>query len=227
MQTEILHGRPATALIREVLRSGHDLLIRAHARDAAVPRPRYGAIDMELFRQCPCPVWAAWAGSRTRPQRLLVAVNAAAEEVEEQALNRKIVEIALAIAPESASVVLLQAWTAFAEEILRSHSTAEQLAAYVEAAERRARGALDNLTATLPRGTARFRVEMLKGHPEEVIPQFVVSEGIDLVVMGTVARTGIAGLLIGNTAERLLQRLITSVLAVKPDGFVSPVRAEP
>jgi nucleotide-binding universal stress UspA family protein len=68
---------------------------------------------------------------------------------------------------------------------------------------------------------------MLKGHPEEVIPQFVVSEGIDLVVMGTVARTGIAGLLIGNTAERLLQRLITSVLAVKPDGFVSPVRAEP
>ena len=65
-----------------------------------------------------------------------------------------------------------------------------------------------------------------KGFAEEIIPQFVVSQGIDLVVMGTVARTGIAGLLMGNTAERLLQRLVCSVLAVKPEGFVSPISLE-
>jgi nucleotide-binding universal stress UspA family protein len=38
-----------------------------------------------------------------------------------------------------------------------------------------------------------------------------------------VARRGIPGLLIGNTAERILRKLPCSVLAVKPDGFVSPV----
>jgi nucleotide-binding universal stress UspA family protein len=43
--------------------------------------------------------------------------------------------------------------------------------------------------------------------------------------MGTVARTGIKGLLIGNTAERVLQRLRVSVLATKPAGFTSPVEA--
>ncbi len=53
-----------------------------------------------------------------------------------------------------------------------------------------------------------------------------MGEGIDLVVMGTVARGGLAGLLIGNAAERMLRKLPCSVLAVKPDGFVSPVRLE-
>ena len=56
-----------------------------------------------------------------------------------------------------------------------------------------------------------------------MIPPFVVAEGIDLVVMGSVARAGIAGMLIGNTAERLLRRLPSSVLVVKPDRFESPV----
>jgi nucleotide-binding universal stress UspA family protein len=41
--------------------------------------------------------------------------------------------------------------------------------------------------------------------------------------MGTVARIGIPGLLIGNTAETILDQLDCSVLAVKPPGFVSPV----
>jgi nucleotide-binding universal stress UspA family protein len=41
--------------------------------------------------------------------------------------------------------------------------------------------------------------------------------------MGTVARTGIAGLVMGNTAERTLQRLRGSVFAVKPPGFQTPV----
>jgi universal stress protein E len=62
-----------------------------------------------------------------------------------------------------------------------------------------------------------------RGEPEAVIPQFVVDHGVDLIVMGTVARRGIPGLLIGNTAERILRKRPCSVLPVKPDGFISPV----
>jgi nucleotide-binding universal stress UspA family protein len=67
-------------------------------------------------------------------------------------------------------------------------------------------------------------VKLRRGDPEDVIPRFVVSEGVDLVVMGTVARAGIAGMLVGNTAERMLKRLSCAVLALKPAGFASPVR---
>jgi universal stress protein E len=42
--------------------------------------------------------------------------------------------------------------------------------------------------------------------------------------MGTVGRAGIAGLLIGNTAEKILHQVECSVMTVKPDGFVSPVK---
>ena len=47
---------------------------------------------------------------------------------------------------------------------------------------------------------------------------------IGLVVMGTVARKGISGLLMGNTAEAILRSVDCSVLAVKPEGFVTPVK---
>jgi nucleotide-binding universal stress UspA family protein len=41
--------------------------------------------------------------------------------------------------------------------------------------------------------------------------------------MGSVSRSGIAGLLLGNTAERLLDRVQCSLLTIKPRDFVSPV----
>ena len=41
--------------------------------------------------------------------------------------------------------------------------------------------------------------------------------------MGTVARGGLPGILIGNTAERLLHSVPCSLLAVKPDDFICPL----
>ena len=73
-------------------------------------------------------------------------------------------------------------------------------------------------------GKAILRLE--EGEAGTFIPAFTASEEIDLVVMGTVARTGITGLLMGNTAERVLGALSCSVLTVKPDGFSSPITLE-
>jgi nucleotide-binding universal stress UspA family protein len=56
-----------------------------------------------------------------------------------------------------------------------------------------------------------------------LIPRVAERVRIDLIVMETVSRAGIAGLLIGNTAEKILHQVDCSVLTVKPDGFVSPV----
>lgn len=41
--------------------------------------------------------------------------------------------------------------------------------------------------------------------------------------MGTVSRTGLPGIFIGNTAETVLQQVDSAVLTVKPPGFVTPV----
>jgi len=62
-------------------------------------------------------------------------------------------------------------------------------------------------------------IQRSHGRRSQYVEQFL---GIDVVVMGTVARTGIAGLVMGNTAERVLRCLRGSVLALKPTGFRTP-----
>ena len=64
-----------------------------------------------------------------------------------------------------------------------------------------------------------FEVEL----PHSAILRHVKQQTIELLVMGTVARAGISGLITGNTAEKLLPQIPCSVLAVKPSGFKSPV----
>jgi universal stress protein E len=160
--------------------------------------------------------------------QIAAAVNGSTEEPEEQALNAKIVALALLMASslDASSPRLLQAWAPIAELTVRRHLPTDQFDVYVEDARQRATADLTRLTQSLE-GAAALQPVLRRGEPADVLPEFVVAEGIDLVVMGTVARAGIAGMLIGNTAERVLGKLPCSVLTVKPDGFVSPVPLGP
>ena len=60
-------------------------------------------------------------------------------------------------------------------------------------------------------------------NPSHAILDEVKQRDPDLLVMGTLSRGGIAGLLVGNTAEKVLERVDCSLLTVKPEDFVSPV----
>jgi len=228
-ESKLLFGRPATALIEEVLRSGHDLVMRSHARDVATSGPReFGVVDIELLRNCPCPVLLVRQGQPATKPRVACAVDASSDDPDAQALNLKIVEFALLMAAylESDSPMLVHAWVPFGERAVRRHAAADQFATYLENARQSAGSRLTRLARSF-QGQIDERATVLhRGEPQDVIPEFVVSEGIDVLVMGTVARGGISGILIGNTAERVLRKLPCSVLTVKPDGFASPVRLE-
>ncbi|CSB52471.1 universal stress protein family 1 [Vibrio cholerae] len=69
-------------------------------------------------------------------------------------------------------------------------------------------------------------IHHLHGKPDELIPEWVTQENIDILVMGTLARTGISGFVIGNTAENIVQSIECSLVALKPEGFVSPIKNE-
>jgi len=74
------------------------------------------------------------------------------------------------------------------------------------------------------------RVELLprlvQGTPSEMVPEQTRVLFADTLVMGTVARVGIPGLLIGNTAEDTLNQVTCSVLTVKPPDFECPLRLD-
>ena len=67
------------------------------------------------------------------------------------------------------------------------------------------------------------KTRIIADPPDVAIMNYIQQHDIDLVVMGTVGRTGISGFITGNTAERLLPRISCSILAIKPEGFKSPV----
>lgn len=221
VETRVLRGKPAIEVVREVLRGGHDVLLRG--RPATDGRVGFDAVDMQLLRKCPCPVWLV--GPSGDPyRRVLAAVDPAPDDPVEQGLNRTILELALFLAEvDKAELLVLHVWDAFGEELLGLHAGPAEVRAYVEGARRAAEADLEALVEPYRPQLGRARLVLEKGEPGSVIPEFARAQGVDLVVMGTVARTGLAGFIMGNTAERVLAGLTCAVLTVKPDGFVSPV----
>lgn len=224
--TALLRGRPGLALVREVLAAGHDLLIRSHGRDLTEgPRP-FGAVDMELLRHCPCPVWLVGQPGLRTGSRIVAAVSLDPDDDRTPALDATILEWALMLKQRrGAHLSIVHAWTAFGASVLESRLSPDEFTAYVATARDTAERALAAFLAPFAGRLDGVDVELVEGEPERAIAGFVESRGVDLVVMGTVARTGIPGLVMGNTAERVLQRLRGSVVAIKPAGFVSPVTA--
>ncbi|MEE4246798.1 MAG: universal stress protein UspE [Kangiellaceae bacterium] len=62
-------------------------------------------------------------------------------------------------------------------------------------------------------------IHIVEGVAEEKIPATAESINAQLVVLGTVGRSGLTAAFMGNTAERVLAHLTCEVLALKPDGF--------
>src|SRR5690606_2554729 len=144
-------------------------------------------------------------------------------------LSLRLLQLARALADTcSGALDVISCWDYEYEEYLRRSPWLEmdkaELDAAVAGVGKAHRAALDALLAQAGVG-GTLRVHHLRGRPDRAIPDFVARENVDILVMGTVARTGIPGFIIGNTAENVVQELGCSLLALKPNGFVSPVKA--
>ncbi|MDA1179623.1 MAG: universal stress protein, partial [Planctomycetota bacterium] len=62
------------------------------------------------------------------------------------------------------------------------------------------------------------------GTPWQEIGRTAQHIAADLITIGTVGRSGIQGILLGNTAERVLTTQNCSILTVKPEDFKSPIQ---
>ena len=58
-----------------------------------------------------------------------------------------------------------------------------------------------------------------EGHAAQTITEVAAEVEADLVVIGTHGRTGLAHILLGSVAERVVRTTTCSVLTVRPDGF--------
>lgn len=206
-------GKSWVELVRQVLRENHDLLIAGTRRIGKFRSMLLGSTGMKLLRQCPCPVWI------TQPQPERISSILVAHDL------HPVGDLAMQLGCSMAQIHDAQLHVFHAIELpemtsmLPSRVSRENLVNYRSDAEKHIAGQLDGFGLS---HAPRVHIEF--GSPYSAILNLLERHKVELLVMGTVARTGFPGALVGNTAENLLPHISCSVLAVKPDAFESPVR---
>ncbi len=237
IQHDVLIGTGFLQVIQAVLRDGHDLVIKP-AEDPRFLERIFGSDDMQLLRECPCPVWLMKPAEKLSYDTILVAMdfNTFEPGSAAQALNREIIELSSSLAiAEFADLHVVHAWDVPEAGFVQLWAdNPEKAASEMTQAERARRSdGMDTLRQMLQKHLGPESYDYLapsfhlrQGSPIDVIPALARKLRADLVVMGTVARTGIPGLIIGNTAEAILDQMQCSVLTIKPPGFESPVKLD-
>lgn len=221
---QILKGRPFVEIIRKVLRDKHDLVIIPAEGKTRFKEHIFGSTSMHLMRKCPCPVWVI---KPTRPKKyfhILSAVDLSELDNPNCPLNTKIMDLSSSLAKwDQSDLHITYAWQTYGESFLEGVSH-EEILKLDRKVQNEYKKVMKQFLAYYDLDKKSTKVHINKGAAIKVIPAVVKKYHIDLIVMGTLCRTGLAGVLIGNTAEEVLQQVNCSVLTVKPDGFVSPIK---
>ena len=230
--TRVVTGTPFLEIIRQVLREQHDLVVLTAEGKGGIKERVFGSTSMHLMRKCPCPVWVI-KPKRAKPyRRIMAAVDVAdrfPDEPERRSLNSVIMQLASDLARmDDSELHLVQAWSLYAEGYLeaRGGMSDKQIRKMRQELKEQYEAGISTLLSDIELRGIEFHKHLVRsGAPEAIIKQ-VRKQEIDLLVMGTVCRTGLSGFFIGNTAEKVLGNVDCSVLTLKPEGFVSPVTLE-
>lgn len=230
--SKVVRGTPFLEIIRQVLREKHDLVIIAAEGKSGLKDRLFGSTSMHLMRKCPCPVWVVKPTRRKTYERILAAVDTTGDfpDPENDSLNPLLLQLASSMAKKNKSELhVVQVWSVYGEGYMsvRGGMSDKSIKKIRTLAKQEYTRLIDRLLANVDiEGISVFKHLPRSMDIAKAIVTLANSKKIDLLVMGTVARTGIPGFIMGNTAEKVLNRVDCSVLTVKPDGFVTPVTLE-
>lgn len=227
VEVKVLSGTPFLEIIQEVLRNGYDLVMIIAEGRGGLKERLFGRTTIHLLRKCPCPVWVMKRNQPSSYRRILAAVDPSPPFDEQRnALNKTIMDLATSLAQtEQGELHIVHTWTIVGETMLKANTDISENEMYqlMQTIKKEHGYWLKELLRQYDLNKLKYQIHLLKGVAGKVIPKLVQAKGVELIVMGTVCRAGVAGLIIGNTAENVLDQVDCSVLTVKPEGFVSPV----
>jgi len=229
LDTAVLAGTPFLEIIRRVLQEKHDLVMMAAEGEEGYRNLFFGSTTLHLMRKCPCPVWVTKPGTTNNYARIMAAIAPDSDDDGEGELNVKIMDLATSLAHLNKSELFIaQAWEVMGKDsdTLHSETTSEIRSRIYHKHELQHREPLERLLERYELNDLDHRIHLVRGPPDFILPQLADTINSDLIVMGTICRTGVPGFFIGNTAESILRQVRCAVLTVKPEGFVTPVTLE-
>jgi universal stress protein E len=202
--------RADRAIIREVLDEHIDLVVVGrHSRCAAHTRP-VGSVSRRLLHHCPALVWVAKDGDAELPRAVMVGCDLSGA-------SDRVLAVGLAVARSADAALHLV--HAFQLPFAIQHQGGDAVVHFEREAAAGSQRAIEKALEQLG-GYSAASVHVGCTSPAAALLEAERRFEIDLTVMGTASRGGLPGLILGNTAERLIDRLTGSILAVKPADFL-------
>lgn len=227
VDTKVLLGKSSIEIIREVIRGKHDLVLRVAKGQDSTRKGFFGNTAMHLLRKCPCAVWLVSPAASPKFKHVLGCVDTSAGDSLDEELNDRVYQLASSISQyHEGKFSILHAWSIWNEQMIRSRMGPDEFEEMKKDNHDRVAKLLDKFLHRHGTDVSAENAHLVKGDVSRVISRFAQKNEVDLVVMGTVARSGVAGMLMGNTAEQILNGIECSVLALKPSSFSSPVQVE-
>lgn len=168
--------------------------------------------DWELLRECRAPVLLVAEKKWHRTKPVLAALDMASKSSRKRALNRKVLTHARDLA--AALDVPLEIITAIEVPALLTDLDIIDPASYAAEAKHEMQPQIKKMAKESGVPASTFKAK--RGPVEKVITSQAAKVRAQIVVMGTVGRTGVKARLLGNKAEKVLEHLHTDVLAIKP-----------
>jgi universal stress protein E len=210
----VWHRHPYEAVLEKVAATRPDIVIKTTRHETLLHRTLFNYTDWHLIRNCPCPLLLAKSEDEWTTRRIVACVDPAYIHSQAETLDNVIIETAQRLAYRLRGELhifhsiepspLLMTW-------IQEHGWS------LKSAERRIHEQHEALLEELlrPYGISTRRVHIATGLADKTLVQFVEAIEASLVVMGTVSKGTLGNLLIGNTAEKVLDALKCDILVVK------------
>ncbi|PVX33096.1 universal stress protein E [Pasteurella langaaensis DSM 22999] len=211
----VWNSNEAEAIVEEFVQHDYDLVVKYTKEEETLSSLLFTPMDWQLLRKCPVPMLMVRDGDWKHQRRILVAVNVSGDEEYHEEFNQYLVELSTDLADtlDRGNIHLVSAYPPtpinMAIDLPEFHTKE-----YVNGI--RGQHLLNMKALRQKFGIDEDHTHVREGFPEDVIPDVAEELGAELVVLGTVGRTGLSAALLGNTAEHVISRLKCNLLPIKP-----------
>ncbi len=217
----VWHNRPYEAIIGQLFAEGHEIVIKATRKHAALESVLFTPTDWHLLRKCPTPVLLVKNHDWPENGHIVASVHVGSEQESHQHLNQAMVEQALDLAERlNATPHLVNAYPLTPPNITVELPEFDPTL-YSDSVRGHHLKAMKELRQQY--GIAEEDTLVEQGLAEDVISKSVSELKAGLVILGTSGRSGLSAVFIGNTAENVIDKVDCDLLALKPEGYISPL----
>ena len=211
------------AVIRAARRADADLIVAERHAGRHLAAGVLQLADWELLRLAPQPVLLVKRARLYRRPLVLAAVDPDHRYAKPARLDREILQAGAVLARALRGALhAVHAYSPLPLPAFTRGTLSEDIITDMQRRSKRAAAEkLERLAG--PAGIKPSHRHLIARHPSDAIEQVAAQTHSTVVIMGALARSGLRSLLIGNTAEKVLDRLPCDLLVVKPAGFRKPV----